>query len=176
MLPLLAKEAAKLRKSGFAFKAALCLGGVLTTVVLWSGITKGGKVDNGSVIREGSGSETVPVAKASREDLAEDISLYGELRPYQEIMVHAKVSGYVQSIRVDIGDHVQAGESLAKLEIPELNDDRNRASAAILKSEEEVKRAEADYRDAHLAYQTPLGSSKVSPDHGGAAGTGRIEG
>jgi RND family efflux transporter MFP subunit len=78
-------------------------------------------------------------------------------------MVHAKVSGYVQSIRVDIGDHVQAGEPLATLEVPELNDDVNRASAALAKSREEVKRAEADYRDAHLAYQRLLEVAKAHP-------------
>ncbi len=55
--------------------------------------------------------------------------------------MHAKVSGYVQSIGVDIGDHVQVGEPLAKLEIPELNDDLNRASAVLAKSQEEGKRA-----------------------------------
>ena len=163
MLPVLVKEAATASKGGFAFKSALCLGGLLTTVVLWAGIPKGSKVDTESLIREGAGSETVPVAKASREDLAKDISLYGELRPYQEIMVHAKVSGYVQSIRVDIGDHVHAGDPLAKLEIPELNDDMNRASAALGKSQEEVKRAEADYRDAHLAYQRLLEVAKSHP-------------
>ena len=90
--------------------------------------------------------------------------------------MHAKVSGYVKSIGVDIGDHVQAGEPLAKLEIPELNDDLNRASAVLAKSQEEVKRAEADYRDAHLSLPTPLGSCKVSSDHGGSAGTGRLKG
>ena len=77
--------------------------------------------------------------------------------------MHAKVSGYVQSIGVDIGDHVQAGEPLAKLEIPELNDDLNRASAVLAKSQEEVKRAEADYRDAHLAYQRLLEVAKSHP-------------
>jgi RND family efflux transporter MFP subunit len=77
--------------------------------------------------------------------------------------VHAKVSGYVQSIRVDIGDHVQAGEPLAKLEIPELNDDLNRASAVLAKSQEEVKRAEANYRDAHLACQRLLEVAKSRP-------------
>jgi len=163
VLPAISKGPAKSRKWGFGFKVALCLGGVFATVVLWAEIPRGSKVDNSSVIGEGSGSETVPVAKASREDLTKDISLYAEFRPYQEIMVHAKVSGYVQSIRVDIGDHVQAGESLATLEVPELNDDVNRASAALAKSREKVKRAEADYRDAHLAYQRLLEVAKAHP-------------
>jgi multidrug resistance efflux pump len=51
-------------------------------------------------------------------------------------MLHAKVSGYVQFIRVDIGNHVKTGEPLAKLEVPELIDDVNRASSALAKSQE----------------------------------------
>jgi RND family efflux transporter MFP subunit len=164
--PAVSKERAKSLKRGFGLKAALCIGGVLTIVtigVLWAKIPKGSKVDNKLVISEGVAAQTVPIAKASRENLTKDISLYGEFRPYQEISVHAKVSGYVQSIGVDIGDHVQAGEPLAKLEVPELDDDLNRASAALAKSQEEVKRAEAEYRDAHLAYQRLLAVAKSHP-------------
>jgi RND family efflux transporter MFP subunit len=166
MLPAASTISAPSRKRGFGFKTALCLGGVLTivtVVILWAEISKGSKVDHQSVIPEGTAPQTVSVAKADRENLTKDISLYGEFRPYQEILVHAKVSGYVQSIRVDIGDHVRAGDPLAKLEIPELNDDLNRASAVLAKSQEDVKRAEADYRDAHLAYQRLVEVAKSHP-------------
>jgi RND family efflux transporter MFP subunit len=148
------------RRDGF--KTALWIGGLLpivTILIFWAETSKEAKVDNKTAIPE----LTVPVAKAGRETLTKDISLYGEFRPYQEILVHAKVSGYVKSIGVDIGDHVQAGEPLAKLEIPELSDDLNRASAVLAKSQEEVKRAEADYRDAHLAYQRLLEVAKSHP-------------
>jgi RND family efflux transporter MFP subunit len=166
LLPPDSKERAKTLKRGFGFKAALYIGGVLMIVtirVLWAEISEGSKADNKLVVSERVAAQTVPIAKASRENLTRDISLYGEFRPYQEILVHAKVSGYVQSIGVDIGDHVQAGEPLAKLEVPELNDDLNRASAALAKSQEEVKRAEAEYRDSHLAYQRLLEVAKSHP-------------
>ncbi len=55
-----------------------------------------------------------------REDLARQATFSAEFRPYQEIAVHAKVAGYVQSISVDIGDHVKQGQAIAQLEIPEL--------------------------------------------------------
>jgi RND family efflux transporter MFP subunit len=135
----------------------------MTIVFWWAQVSKGSKIDNKLVVPESLAAKTVPIAKAGRETLTKDISLYGEFRPYQEILVHAKVSGYVQSIRVDIGDHVQAGEALAKLEIPELDDDLNRATAVLAKSEEEVKRAQANYRDAHLAYQRLLEVAKSHP-------------
>jgi RND family efflux transporter MFP subunit len=153
-------------KKRFGFKAALCVGVVLIFVavgILWAESSKGGKADNKVVSGEGTAPKTVPVVKVGRGDLTKQISLYAEFRPYQEIIVHAKVSGYVQSIRVDIGDHVHTGEPLAKLEVPELNDDVNRASAALAKSREDLIRAQAEYRDAHLAYQRLLEVAKARP-------------
>ena len=52
-----------------------------------------------------------------------------EFRPYQEVELHAKVAGYLQKITVDIGDQVKAGQVLAVLEIPELEEDLKRAQA-----------------------------------------------
>jgi RND family efflux transporter MFP subunit len=87
----------------------------------------------------------VAVIKVDREDLYRDITIPAEFRPYNEVELHAKVSGYVKRINVDIGDKVKAGELLAVLEIPELQDELDRALAA-------QQRAAADYKDAHLAY------------------------
>ncbi len=157
--PALSKEEQRSRKRRLVPKAALCLGAIMTSVVFWAWIPKGSTADSGSMVVD----RDVPVAKATRANLVKDISLYADFRPYQEIMVHAKVSGYVQSMLVDIGDHVQAGQPLAILEIPELQEDLNRASAALSKSQEEVKRAEADYRDAHLAYNRLLEVAKAHP-------------
>jgi RND family efflux transporter MFP subunit len=153
-------------KRGVTLKTALWIVGAMTAIsvgVSWAEISKGSKVDHQTVISVGAVPQTVPIAKAGREDLTKDISLYGELKPYQEVLVHAKVSGYVQSIGVDIGDHVQAGEPLAKLEIPELNDDLKKAAARLAKSQQEVKTAEANYRDAHLACQRLLEVAKSHP-------------
>jgi RND family efflux transporter MFP subunit len=164
--PAASKKPTKSSQRGFGFKTALWIGGLLTIVtciVLWAEVSKGSKVDHQSVAAKGVAPRTVPIAKAGRETLTKDVLLYGEFKPYQEILVHAKVSGYVRSIGVDIGDHVQAAQPLAKLEIPELNDDLNRASAVLAKSQEEVNRSEANYRDAHLAYQRLLEVAKSYP-------------
>lgn len=88
---------------------------------------------------------TVAVVKVDRQDLYEEITIPAEFRPYNEVELHAKVSGYVKAINVDIGDKVKPGELLATLEIPELQDDLDHAVAA-------QQRAAADYKDAHLAY------------------------
>jgi multidrug efflux pump subunit AcrA (membrane-fusion protein) len=53
--------------------------------------------------------KTVAVAKVTREDLAREVNLTAELKPYQDINVYAKVSGFIKDINVDIGDQVKAG-------------------------------------------------------------------
>jgi RND family efflux transporter MFP subunit len=102
---------------------------------------------------------TAAVAIAKRGVLSNTLSLAGQFQPYQEIEVHAKVSGYVQHIYVDIGDRVRAGETLAVLEIPELDAQLKGTQAELLHSkdevvraENEVIRAESDYSALHAAY------------------------
>jgi multidrug efflux pump subunit AcrA (membrane-fusion protein) len=72
-------------------------------------------------------SKTVAVVKVVRNTLKTDSTLQAEFIPYQDILVHAKISGYVSMIRVDIGDRVKQGELLATLEVPELQDNINKA-------------------------------------------------
>jgi RND family efflux transporter MFP subunit len=101
----------------------------------------------------------VPVAKAARADLANEVVLTAEFEPFQQVDVMAKVSGYVRSIKVDIGDRVREGQVMATLEIPEMEDDLARAAAATSQAEaeiatarDELHRAEAAYDLAHLSY------------------------
>ena len=105
----------------------------------------------------------VAVVKATREDLSTFMTLYAEFRPYQEVSVHAKVAGYVELIAVDIGDRVKSGQLLAKLEVPELNDDLKKAGAEWMVSQEEVKHAEANYEQAHISYQRLAEVGKEHP-------------
>ena len=101
--------------------------------------------------------QSVAVARVSREDLFNEIPIPAEFRPYLKVELHAKVSGYVDAINVDIGDQVKAGQLLAKLEVPELKDELNRATAA-------QQRAQADYKDAHLVYTRLMSVEKDHPN------------
>ncbi|HLH54631.1 MAG TPA: efflux RND transporter periplasmic adaptor subunit [Verrucomicrobiae bacterium] len=101
--------------------------------------------------------ETVAVAKVGREDLFNEVPIPAEFRPYLEVELHAKVSGYVDKINVDMGDRVTAGQLIATLEMPELIAEHTHAVAA-------EKRAEADYKDAHLVYTRLMAVEKDHPN------------
>ena len=77
---------------------------------------------------------TVAVAKVDREDLFKELPMAAEFRPYVEVQLHAKVSGYLQQINVDFGDKVKAGQLLATLEVPELADQLHSAMASLIQS------------------------------------------
>jgi RND family efflux transporter MFP subunit len=106
-----------------------------------------------------SDAPTVAVAKVGTEDLSHGIVLTAEFKPYQEIDVMAKVSGYVKRINVDVGDHIQEGQLLALIEVPEMADDQaraqsmfNRSQAEVARAKDELERAESAHRIAHLSF------------------------
>ena len=53
---------------------------------------------------------------------------------------------------MDIGDQVKQGDLIATLELPEAQNDLDRALASQRRSEEEIKRAEAAYYEAKVAF------------------------
>jgi len=95
---------------------------------------------------------TVAVATVERGDLSQTLTLAAEFRPFQEIDVHAKVAGYLKAIYVDVGDRVRAGQLLATLEIPELRDELQQDEAAVRRSAEEIRRAQADLNRTESAH------------------------
>ena len=103
---------------------------------------------------------TVPTATVQPANLTNELVLTAEFTPYQDVDVMAKVAGYVKNICVDIGDHVREGDLLATLEVPELQDERAKATAGlaaaeanIITAQSAVKRAEASANIAHLSFQ-----------------------
>ena len=114
---------------------------------------------------------TVAVAKVTRGDVAQVLTIAAEFRPFQEIDVHAKVAGYLKAINVDVGDRVKAGQLLAVLEIPELQDELQQDEASVKRAEQEVNRAQADleraqsaHEMAHLGTERLIAVSKTRPN------------
>jgi len=97
--------------------------------------------------------ETVAaVAHTERRSVGTTLTIAGEFKPFQDVDVHAKVAGYIKVIYVDVGDHVQAGQTIAVLEIPELAAQLAGADAGVRRSKEEIRRAEGDLVRAQSAH------------------------
>src|SRR5271156_2105550 len=111
-----------------------------------------------------------PVVLAVRAPLENIITLTGEFRPFQQVDVRAKVSGYIRHIFVDVGDKVRAGQELAILEVPELNaqvmgakSDIGRSQDAIRRARSEIERAESMHSAYHTAYTRLKQASEERP-------------
>ena len=76
---------------------------------------------------------TVSVVTAHTGFIANQLTVAGVFQPFQEIDVHGKVSGYIRHIYVDIGDRVHQGQTLAVLEVPELQAEVAGAQAGLRK-------------------------------------------
>jgi RND family efflux transporter MFP subunit len=127
----------------------------------------------GCTTRTSAAPQEVPVVAASRAvrmDMRNDVTLTAELEPYYEVDVMAKEAGYIRHMLVDIGDHVKAGQLLCVIEIPELQDDLQRAKADVQTAtaeqsaaEQDRKRAMAAEAIAHLSYTRILNVSQKEP-------------
>jgi RND family efflux transporter MFP subunit len=142
---------------------ALCL----TMLLTWSGCNREGPAKEGESAVTTPSAVTAPVV---RENLSSTLTVAGQFEAYQDVDLHAKVSGYIRRINVDIGDRVRMGEVIATLEIPELDAQVAGAQAQVRHSQSEigraqseVTRAQANHTALHEAYTRLDQASKQRP-------------
>ncbi len=135
-----------MRKRLWVFFAACAVVGVVAFLIFHSG-----RRDSAQAALEDPSASVAIVQRGSIEHVLE---LAGQFQPYQVVDVHAKVSGYIRRIYVDIGDTVRAGQLLAVLEVPELNAQVKGTVAEFARSKDEITRAEHDVVRAQSVHQS----------------------
>jgi membrane fusion protein (multidrug efflux system) len=93
----------------------------------------------------------IPVQKGK---LSSTITVPGELLPYQQVDLYAKVNSYVKGLMVDIGSQVHKGQLLATLEAPEINSQLSTANSRI-------KQQQAVYFASKATYDRLFNTSKT---------------
>jgi RND family efflux transporter MFP subunit len=74
---------------------------------------------------------TVALIELTRAKSSEELILPGTLRAYIDAPIYARVSGYLKRWYVDIGAQVKAGQLLAEIETPELDQQLLQAKADL---------------------------------------------
>jgi RND family efflux transporter MFP subunit len=97
---------------------------------------------------------SVAVIPISKGTLNSTITVPGELMPFQEVDIYAKITSYVKKLYVDIGSEVHTGDLLATLEAPELN-------SQLAAAESHTKQQEAVYFASKATYDRLLNTSKT---------------
>ena len=104
----------------------------------------------------------VEVVRPRRVTVAQRLQTNATLEAFEEADLFAKVSGYLSDVRVDIGDHVRAGQVLAVIDVPEMNDELAEAKAQLdsRKSSLESAGRQLDHNKANLALQNALAKDR----------------
>jgi len=74
---------------------------------------------------------TVSVIHPKRTPAQIQLELPGNITAFEEAPIYARVSGYLKHWQTDIGTRVAAGQPLAEIETPELDQELNQANAAL---------------------------------------------
>jgi RND family efflux transporter MFP subunit len=80
-----------------------------------------------------------------------ELSLPGTTQAMQDAIIYARVSGYLSKRYVDIGDRVKAGQLLAEIESPELDQQLNQAQANL---QQAIKQMDLQRANLELARAT----------------------
>jgi RND family efflux transporter MFP subunit len=138
---------------------------IVAVIWHWQGRPNTGTSENGPP--SGAAGVDAAVVRAQRRTLKATLKIAGEFKPFQDVDIHAKVAGYIRRIYVDVGDHVNSGQLLAVLEVPELAAQLTGAQAGVRAAEEQVRRAQGDVQRAqsmHAAAHSAFTRLKQAAD------------
>jgi RND family efflux transporter MFP subunit len=97
----------------------------------------------------------VEVEHPRRATVAQRLQTNATLEAFEETDLFAKVSGYLSEVRVDIGDHVKAGQVLAVISVPEMENELAEDKAQLDSKQRSLETAErqVDHNKANVALQ-----------------------
>src|SRR5215469_5888305 len=139
---------------------------VLACVLPFAGCRSGGRGADAHAAE----TPAATVEAVTRGSIVHRLNLAGQFQPFQVVDVHAKVSGYIRHIYVDIGDKVHQGQVLAVLEVPELDAQLRgtvaelaRSKDEITRAQHEVSRAKSEHTAIHNDYKRLKQASAAQP-------------
>ena len=129
----------------------------------------------------------VNVVRVSHAPASADLTLPGTLQPIHDASVYARSSGYVRAWYADIGAHVKAGQLLAVIDAPDLDQQLSQAKsteaqaqATLVLAKSEAERwsklvkdsvvTEDEYDQKQSAYQSQIATVNAAHDN-----VGRLE-
>jgi RND family efflux transporter MFP subunit len=71
------------------------------------------------------------------------LDLPAEVKPWQEASIFSRVNGYLKSWLVDIGAHVEAGQLLAEVDIPDLQHQMDQAQSQLTLAQHNLEQAKS---------------------------------
>jgi RND family efflux transporter MFP subunit len=132
--------------------AALCAGGLLTLLV------RARTAEALAAETRAAVAEPVAVFHATTGAATEDLVMPAMLQAFNESPVYARVNGYVAKWFTDIGTHVHAGQLLAVIDAPQVDQQLIQARASLNQARASLSLANVTTK----RYQDLIGSNSVS--------------
>lgn len=126
-------------------KSYLYLGATALTLSAFAAIGLAPRLhaDAGKPAAVAAEAPTLSVVEVQAAPGESGLTLPGTLRAWQDTALHARAAGYLKRYLVDLGDTVQAGQLLAEIETPDLDQDRIAARAQLAQAEAELALAKS---------------------------------
>jgi membrane fusion protein, multidrug efflux system len=107
---------------------------------------RGDATTAGKTAPHAAGPVMIDVVRVIEQPLNLELSLPGELTPYQSVAIYPRVTGFVKTVRVDRGSRVRIGDVIAILDAPEFMAQRSEAQSKLHVAEAQVAgaRSKAD--------------------------------
>src|SRR6266700_580547 len=100
----------------------------------------------------------VEVEHPRRFTVVQPLQTNATLEAFEETDLFAKVSGYLSDVRVDIGDHVKAGQVLAVISVPEMENELAEDKTQLDSKQRSLETAQRqlDHYEANITLQNAL--------------------
>ncbi len=132
---------------GRTFRVALLL--VLAIVIVAGTVFFGinARIQTAAAVKETTRELAIPavaVIHAKPGDVKNEVVLPGNIQAFTDSPIYARASGYLKQWNVDIGGHVKAGQVLATIEAPEIDQQVREAKATIQQTQASLDQAIAN--------------------------------
>jgi RND family efflux transporter MFP subunit len=94
----------------------------------------------------------VNVARPRRAPQVVELALPATLRPWQEVSIFARTSGYLKKYHLDISQPVEQGQLLAEIDTPEIEQELRQAEATVQQTKAFATKAAADLELARVTW------------------------
>jgi RND family efflux transporter MFP subunit len=105
---------------------------------------------------------TVALAQIVHGDAAQSLILPGDVQPFNKAAIYARVSGYLKSWEQDIGAHVTAGQLLATIEAPDLDQQLAQARATLASAKANYDIAQITANRSNTLVRTQVTSQQIA--------------
>src|ERR1700704_178871 len=143
-------------------------------------VAAGGTAPDGLVSRARSNQElaqwtnaqavpTVALATLTHGDAGQNLVLPGTIQPVNKAAIYARVSGYLKAWQQDIGAHVKAGQVLATIDTPDLDQQLAQAKADLATNTANAQLASVTAQRMNSLVKSQWVSQQMADDKNGSA-------